>query len=139
MTLPNNIVLRLVTDSDSYVSADANNPSNQMIANRACIGPWEEFRVVQVHDSVYALQASGDGFVQVHDNNNLYPDGEVSTDPRCQFQVMQATGGGLQNVTLQSMHNKMYWSVRENNSKWLECSIKTPQSWETFLYRGIQG
>jgi hypothetical protein len=137
MKLPTTLALRLKTDFDSYASADT--PNTQMIANRAWIGPREEFRVVPLADSVYALKASTDKFVQVHDDNKLYPDGEVSTDPRCQFQVMQAQGGGAQNVTLQSIHNKMYWSVRENASKWLECSVKIPKEWETFHYRGIEG
>ncbi|HXQ74449.1 MAG TPA: hypothetical protein VN844_28345 [Pyrinomonadaceae bacterium] len=137
MTIPNNLALRLVEDADSYVSADT--PNIQMIANRAWIGPREEFRVVSLPNSVYALKSSTGKFVQVHDDNKLYPDGEVSTDLRCQFQIMQAAGGGAQNVTLQSMQNKLYWSVRENASKWLECSVKTPQGWETFHYRGIEG
>jgi hypothetical protein len=140
MILPNTLVLRLVDDVHSYVSADANHPSNQMIANRECIGSWEEFTVVQVGDSsVYAVRAAAGGFVQVHGDNKLYPDGNDSTDPRCQFQVMQAARGGSQNVTLKSMHNQMYWSVRENDQKWLECTMEKPESWETFLYRGIQG
>ncbi|MCA1568662.1 MAG: hypothetical protein LC803_24050 [Acidobacteria bacterium] len=137
MTLPTTLALRLVTDLDSYVSADT--PNTPMIANRAWIGPREEFIVVSLSDSVYALKASTGMFVQVHDDNKLYPDGEVSTDKRCQFQIMQDAGGGSQNVTLQSLHNKLYWSVRENNSKWLECSAKTVKEWEKFHYRGIQG
>ena len=136
MDIPSNIALKLATVPNTYVSADGNNPSTQMIANRPAIGPWEEFVVVSINGNTVALKTSTGSFVQVHADCKLYPTGSSSQDESCQFLMTQAIGGTA-NVNLQSISNNKYWSVRLDAEGWLECSVSNPEAWETFHFRSI--
>jgi beta-glucanase (GH16 family) len=121
--------------NNTFVSAE-NAGASPLVANRATVSTWEQFRVIDNGDGTISLQSV---------INNLY----VTADPSTGGQLI-ANRSAISNqerfrriaqsngtVALQGVANGMYVSADLNIGNVLIANRATPSTWEQFTFTGL--
>jgi len=131
---PGNVSLR-ASANNTFVSAE-NAGASPLVANRATVGTWEQFHVVDNGDGTISLQAAINGlFVTAdldHGGQLIANRSTIGTRERFRT-VAQANG----TVALRSVANSLYVSADLNIGNVLVANRASPSTWEQFTLTNL--
>ena len=132
---PGQTVSLRASANNTFVSAE-NAGASALVANRAAVNTWEQFRVIENGDGTISLQAVVNGLYVTPDLNNggrLIASGNAIAGQQKFRRIAQANG----TVALQAVVNNMYVSADLNIGSVLVANRASPSTWEQFTVTGL--
>jgi hypothetical protein len=120
--------------NNMYVSADQNLANVQLIANRAAVGAWEQFTVVDAGGGLIALRASNGMYVAADTNIAAYAPLVANRAAIGGWETFTWTDVGTGLVTLRAGTNSLFVSADLNRSANLVADRAIASGWETFTW-----
>jgi beta-glucanase (GH16 family) len=132
---PGQTVSLRASANNTFVSAE-NAGASPLVANRAAVNTWEQFRVIDNSDGTISLQAVINGLYVTADLNNggrLIANGNTIASQQKFRRIAQANG----TVALQAVANNQYVSADLNIGDVLIANRASPSTWEQFTVTGL--
>jgi beta-glucanase (GH16 family) len=121
--------------NNTFVSAESAG-ANPLVANRAAVSTWEQFRVIENSDGTISLQAVINGLYVAADldigGRLIANRGAIGTWEK--FRRIGQAGG---TVALQALANNMYVTADLNAGNVLIANRPSPSTWEQFTFTGL--
>jgi beta-glucanase (GH16 family) len=121
--------------NNTFVSAE-NAGASPLVANRAAVSTWEQFRVIDNGDGTIALQAVINGLYVTADPSNggrlIASRSAISASEKFR-RIAQSNG----TVALQALANNSYVSADLNIGNVLIANRASPSTWEQFTFTGL--